>query len=62
MTDIQKDLLNKLSSILFGNALKNQISDELLSEARNQAISTIVTNDYEVIANNLRVTFWKETE
>ena len=55
MTPSQKHLLRILSCVLFDSTITYSISKEILEEARAQSVSTIITQDYKVLASNIRL-------
>ena len=56
MDRTQELLLQRLSRALFGIPDNSPISDDVLSEAKEQTVSALVTKDYQTIAQNIRVT------
>ena len=55
MNRTQELLLQRVSQALFGVPDTSSISEDVLREARAQAVTALVTNDYQMIANNIRV-------
>lgn len=55
MTDVQRQLLEILSCTLYGRSSSLDITQEVLSEAREQAVSSLITKDYSVMGTNIRV-------
>ena len=54
MNDIQKKLLYQVSQVLFNEQENIPLSDDVLAEARAQTVSSLLTNDYQAIAKNIR--------
>lgn len=44
-----------LSKELFGDGYKQDIPQEVLNEARIQTVSSLISDDYQMIANNIRI-------
>lgn len=55
MTREQHDLLKLLSYKLFGRGRPLEITEPILEEARQHAVASLLTTDYQVIARNIRV-------
>lgn len=55
MTDVQKELLRLLSKVLFQNNTIDAATEEILREAKTQAVSTLISPDYSALAANIRV-------
>ena len=55
MTIEQEKLLSLVAHSLFGTPTNVNVSEGVLQEARAQAVSSIISPDYRVIANNIRV-------
>lgn len=56
MEAYQKELLSLLSQSLFGIKTDTVISEKVLTEARQQAVSTLISEtDYAVLSSNIRV-------
>ena len=55
MNNVQTALLSLLSYRLFGNGKRIKITKPIFEEARIQAVSSLITTDYQIIANNIRV-------
>ena len=55
MEKSQELLLQRLSRVLFGNPDSSPLPDDVFAEARIQAVSSLVANDYQVIAKNIRL-------
>lgn len=55
MNTIQKTLLKEIAFQLFHKGEKQTITKEVVKEARIQALSSLITEDFQVISNNIRV-------
>ena len=55
MTDAQKSLLSLLAKAIFDTPTNVVVTSEILDEAKSQTVNSIITNDYNTIAQNIRV-------
>ena len=55
MTETQEQLLSLLSQALFNSPSSNILTDEILTEARAQTVSTLIAPKYGILAANIRV-------
>ena len=55
MKKVQSDLLSLLSHMLFHQPTSVTFTDEIKAEAHAQAVSSLITDDYQAIAQNIRV-------
>ena len=54
MNNTQKNLLHRLSQALFGTQDTFTLPEDVLSEAKAQTVSSLLVNDYQAIAKNIR--------
>ncbi len=55
MNDVQRKLLSLLSHSLFGANSEDSLTPEICIEAKLQAVSTLISQDYSTLATNIRV-------
>ena len=55
MTDQQMKLLSLLANVLFEKPTNVQISPDILSEAKSQTVTAIISSDFKTISQNIRV-------
>lgn len=55
MTETQRNLLSLLAHALFSAPTAAILTDEIKAEAQAQAVSSLITTDYNVLASNIRV-------
>ena len=57
MTSIQTQLLYLLSQALFGQPAGITVTQEIMAEAKAQAVSSLISTDYDTLAQNIRIAF-----
>ena len=55
MTEPQQELLKMLANILFGQSSGTEVNARITQEAKEQAVSALISSDYNTLSQNIRV-------